>query len=388
MLNNNVKQNYTILDLPKRLKIARNHGVLGNYIESLKDYKVSLSIIQDRLKNISEPFLIEKWKILEAEVKSEMSQCSVLLELCNNFKTKPIDLKSINNEENKKNVIETKKSDLEIDNIASKNNINNNKLNNNFEPVNYVVSKQIKNSNKQDNNNNNNIINNSNVIVNNKDYKINNRNIKNNYKYNKEELFNKNIVSESKEDNNVNITFENNLDDVNSNKLENKINQCDYNEKNDCISIKKNNNELDSLLNSFFKKDKKDLFNKDNSSDFNNNYYNKNNVKKKSEDDKYKFFNEESHIDIKKQIDYNDRPINTYENNDNYNNRDPFKNNMNQFYDYNNYNNQQNINKNVHVSSNRNQYNNLKKPIQSNNKNIRKQISNINNNKHKQSSKE
>lgn len=82
---------YTILDLPTRIKVARNQAVFGNYQEALKQYKLCLTLIQERISEISEPFLKEKWKVVEAELKVEIIHCNYLLELCNSFKTTPFE---------------------------------------------------------------------------------------------------------------------------------------------------------------------------------------------------------------------------------------------------------------------------------------------------------
>lgn len=82
---------YTIIDLPTRLKVARNQAVFGNYLEALKHYKLCLTLIQERIAEISEPFLKDKWKVVEAEIKVEITHCNYLLELCNSFKTTPFE---------------------------------------------------------------------------------------------------------------------------------------------------------------------------------------------------------------------------------------------------------------------------------------------------------
>ena len=81
----------SILDLPKRIKTARNNGVLGKYKEALSMYKVSLDLISLRIKEITDSFLKQKWSELEAEIKSEMSHCMALYDLCSAFKTTPFD---------------------------------------------------------------------------------------------------------------------------------------------------------------------------------------------------------------------------------------------------------------------------------------------------------
>lgn len=40
------KEQYTILDLSKVIKIAREHAILGVYAESLNKYKSALTLIQ------------------------------------------------------------------------------------------------------------------------------------------------------------------------------------------------------------------------------------------------------------------------------------------------------------------------------------------------------
>jgi len=82
---------YKITDLPQRLKISRNHAVLGNYSEALTHYSTAITLIEDRIREISDSFLKEKWKVVAAEVKSEISHCGALLNLCKSFKTAPFD---------------------------------------------------------------------------------------------------------------------------------------------------------------------------------------------------------------------------------------------------------------------------------------------------------
>ena len=49
-------EHLTILDLPKLLKLAREHSILGFYETSLKKYNQVLALIQKRQSEISDSF--------------------------------------------------------------------------------------------------------------------------------------------------------------------------------------------------------------------------------------------------------------------------------------------------------------------------------------------
>ena len=44
-INNSQNATYKIMDLPKIIKIAREHTLLGHYETSLKKYQIALEII-------------------------------------------------------------------------------------------------------------------------------------------------------------------------------------------------------------------------------------------------------------------------------------------------------------------------------------------------------
>ena len=80
----NYSQNatYTIMDLPKIIKIAREHTLLGRYETSLKKYQIALEIIQARKKEVNVGVLRDKWQMTELNIKSEISQTKQMLEAC------------------------------------------------------------------------------------------------------------------------------------------------------------------------------------------------------------------------------------------------------------------------------------------------------------------
>ena len=58
------KTKKTILDLPKIIKIAREHTLLGCYETSLRKYQIALEIIQEREKEVSDVNVLRyKWKM-------------------------------------------------------------------------------------------------------------------------------------------------------------------------------------------------------------------------------------------------------------------------------------------------------------------------------------
>ena len=81
----------TILDLSQLLIMAREHAFLGFYSHSIDLYNKSLSIIQARYKEISEPRIKEKWKMTEWNIKLEINQTQQILDLCNKLKNEDFD---------------------------------------------------------------------------------------------------------------------------------------------------------------------------------------------------------------------------------------------------------------------------------------------------------
>lgn len=81
-INNSQNAVYTIMDLPKIIKIAREHTLLGCYETSLKKYQIALEIIQARKKEVSVGVLKDKWQMTELNIKSEIGQTKQMLEAC------------------------------------------------------------------------------------------------------------------------------------------------------------------------------------------------------------------------------------------------------------------------------------------------------------------
>ena len=81
-INNSQNATYTILDLPKIIKIAREHTLLGKYEISLKKYQIALEIIQARKKEVNVGVLRDKWQMTELNIKSEIGQTKQMLEAC------------------------------------------------------------------------------------------------------------------------------------------------------------------------------------------------------------------------------------------------------------------------------------------------------------------
>ena len=81
-INNSQNAQYTIIDLPKIIKIAREHALLGRYETSLKKYEIALEIVQARKKEVNVGVLREKWQMTELNIKSEISQTKEMLKAC------------------------------------------------------------------------------------------------------------------------------------------------------------------------------------------------------------------------------------------------------------------------------------------------------------------
>ena len=80
--NNSQNATYTIMDLPKIIKIAREHTLLGRYETSLEKYQIALEIIQARKKEVNVGVLRDKWQMTELNIKSEIGQTKQMLEAC------------------------------------------------------------------------------------------------------------------------------------------------------------------------------------------------------------------------------------------------------------------------------------------------------------------
>ena len=71
-INNSKNATYTILDLPKLIKIAWEHTLLGRYETSLKKYQITLEIIQARKKEVIIGVLRDKWQMTKLNIKNEI----------------------------------------------------------------------------------------------------------------------------------------------------------------------------------------------------------------------------------------------------------------------------------------------------------------------------
>lgn len=69
------------------------------------DSKVVINLNLSRLAEISDPFLREKWKLSEANIKSETQQVMVLLDLCNTFKAEFQNNNKADREEDNNNIL-------------------------------------------------------------------------------------------------------------------------------------------------------------------------------------------------------------------------------------------------------------------------------------------
>ena len=69
-----------------KLILIREQAVLGVYNESMSNFKIGLTLIQQRLKQMTDDYLREKWKELEAQVKSEVYGVTEIIKIGNVFK--------------------------------------------------------------------------------------------------------------------------------------------------------------------------------------------------------------------------------------------------------------------------------------------------------------
>ena len=79
---------YSILDLSKIVKSARENSLLGLYEKALNKYNIALPIIQSRISELSngDTLLQEKWKSIEKRLKEEMEEIKEIMNTCDIFK--------------------------------------------------------------------------------------------------------------------------------------------------------------------------------------------------------------------------------------------------------------------------------------------------------------
>ena len=96
-------KNYTILDLSRYVKVARELAILGNYEKSLSKYKTALNIIQARLGEISENYLKDKWKGTEDTLKNEVMLVYKAYEIAKRFENSEEERRRRQREEEEEN---------------------------------------------------------------------------------------------------------------------------------------------------------------------------------------------------------------------------------------------------------------------------------------------
>ena len=78
---------YSILDLSKIVKSARENSLLGLYEKALNKYQIAIPIIQSRISELSNDTLLqEKWKNVEKGLKEEEAEIKEIMKSCEVFK--------------------------------------------------------------------------------------------------------------------------------------------------------------------------------------------------------------------------------------------------------------------------------------------------------------
>ena len=79
---------YSILDLSKIVKLARENSLLGLYEKALNKYQIAIPIIQARISELSsgDTLLQEKWKSIEKSLKEEVEEIKEIMKSCDIFK--------------------------------------------------------------------------------------------------------------------------------------------------------------------------------------------------------------------------------------------------------------------------------------------------------------
>ena len=82
-----MSESYSILDLSKLVKAARENCILGLYEKALRKYQIAIPIIQSRILDLSNDTLLqEKWKNVEKSLKEEESEILEIMKSCDIFK--------------------------------------------------------------------------------------------------------------------------------------------------------------------------------------------------------------------------------------------------------------------------------------------------------------
>ena len=82
-----MSERYSILDLSKLVKQARENCILGLYEKALNKYEIAIPIIQSRIEELSNDSLLqEKWKNVEKSLKEEKAEIKEIMKSCDVFK--------------------------------------------------------------------------------------------------------------------------------------------------------------------------------------------------------------------------------------------------------------------------------------------------------------
>ena len=82
-----MSERYSILDLSKLVKAARENCILGLYEKALSKYQIAIPIIQSRISELSNDTLLqEKWKNVEKSLKEEEAEIKEIMKSCDVFK--------------------------------------------------------------------------------------------------------------------------------------------------------------------------------------------------------------------------------------------------------------------------------------------------------------
>ena len=116
----------TVLDLSRYVKVAREFALLGKYEESLSKYKTALKIIENRMNEVNDPFLKEKWKNVNATIRDEVIYVHNAYELAKRFMNDDSELERRRKEEELRNNQILMRDYLPNDNDKQRSNSSNN----------------------------------------------------------------------------------------------------------------------------------------------------------------------------------------------------------------------------------------------------------------------
>ena len=132
-----------ISTFPQILYKAREKAVLGDYISSINIYKTFTKNIQEYTKNLTDKYLISKWKEFYEKIMLESSLIYKAYNLCRVFKENSLDDQFKKVEEQNLNSNKILMREFKIDHKRSYN-FDNRKNNFNFVVNNYVIEKKYK----------------------------------------------------------------------------------------------------------------------------------------------------------------------------------------------------------------------------------------------------